>query len=102
MTLGLVHGKIWTGDGFVDQVLIEGNRIAATAGASGATRVINLRGRLVVPGFIDNHVHFISGGLQLARVQLRDAASPAEFARRIAVHAAKLGPERWITGGSWD
>lgn len=65
-------------------------------------RVIDLRGRLAVPGFIDNHVHFVSGGFQLSRVQLRDAASLEEFVTRIAAHALKLGPEQWLTGGGWD
>jgi predicted amidohydrolase YtcJ len=55
-----------------------------------------------VPGFIDNHVHFINGGLQLSRVQLRDATSPDEFASRIAAHAQTLDADRWITGGGWD
>jgi predicted amidohydrolase YtcJ len=65
-------------------------------------RVIDLRGRLAVPGFIDNHVHFVNGGLQLARVQLRDAASAEEFVARIAVHASKSAAGQWITGGGWD
>ncbi len=47
-------------------------------------------------------MHFVSGGFQLARVQLRDAASPEEFVTRIAAHARKLGPEQWLTGGGWD
>lgn len=55
-----------------------------------------------MPGFIDNHTHLVMGGLQLGRVQLRDAASPTEFATRIAAHAKKLGSGAWITGGSWD
>ncbi|HEX6641352.1 MAG TPA: amidohydrolase family protein, partial [Thermoanaerobaculia bacterium] len=63
---------------------------------------MDLRGRLAVPGFIDNHVHFVSGGLQLSRVQLRDAASADEFVRRIAEHARTLDANRWITGGGWD
>jgi predicted amidohydrolase YtcJ len=65
-------------------------------------RVIELGDRLAVPGFIDNHTHFVKGGLQLSRVQLRDAASPDEFTRRIAAFARQLGPGAWITGGSWD
>jgi predicted amidohydrolase YtcJ len=91
--------------------------------------VIDLRGRLAVPGFIDNHVHFVSGGLQLSRVQLRDAASADEFVSRIGAYASSsefLGPsevlggdaashseelrgtrgtrgtESWILGGGWD
>jgi predicted amidohydrolase YtcJ len=64
--------------------------------------VIDLRGRLAVPGFIDNHVHFINGGLQLSRVQLRDATSADEFVTRIAERASNTGADQWITGGGWD
>ncbi|HEY8468788.1 MAG TPA: amidohydrolase [Longimicrobiales bacterium] len=67
-----------------------------------ATRRIDLRGRLVVPGFQDDHTHFMSGGFQLASVDLRDAATPSEFARRIGEFARTLPPGRWITGGDWD
>ena len=108
----LVNGKIWTGDPaqrFVESVAISGERILDTGStkamrklAGPRTRVIDLKGKLVVPGFIDNHVHFVEGGFQLSRVQLRDAASPAEFARRIGEYAKKIGPGRWITGGNWD
>jgi predicted amidohydrolase YtcJ len=52
-----------------------------------------------MPGFIDNHVHFVSGGLQLSRVQLRDATSADELTRRVAAHAQ---PGKWVTGGGWD
>jgi len=102
-TLVLTNGKIWTGDGLAKSVVIEGNRIVAVDGPppEGA-RVIDLRGRLAIPGFIDNHVHFVDGGFQLSRVQLRDAATPEEFARRIAAHAKKLGAGKWVTGGEWD
>lgn len=57
---------------------------------------------VVVPAFADHHVHLIEGGLRLSRVQLRDAASPEEFARRIAEQAETLGAGKWITGGGWD
>jgi predicted amidohydrolase YtcJ len=65
-------------------------------------RVIDLKGRLAVPGFIDNHTHFIDGGMERSRVQLRSAATPQEFARRIAEYATRIGPGKWILGGQWD
>lgn len=102
-TLALTNGRIWTGDRFADNVVICGNRIAAVDGnVPQRARVIDLRGRLALPGFIDNHLHFVLGSLQLSSVQLRDASSPGEFARRIAAHAQKLGAGRWVTGGGWD
>jgi predicted amidohydrolase YtcJ len=102
-TLVLANGTIWTGDRFARSVVIVANRIASVDGdAPGAARVIDLKGRLAVPGFIDNHVHFISGGFQLSRVQLRDATSSEELARRIGEHTRKAARGEWITGGDWD
>lgn len=65
------------------------------------TRVVDLKGKLMLPGFIDNHTHFMSGGFQLQNVDLRDAKSEDEFARRIRVRSENY-PHRWITGGDWD
>ncbi|HYO75960.1 MAG TPA: amidohydrolase, partial [Thermoanaerobaculia bacterium] len=110
-TLVLTNGKIWTGDPerrFVEAVAIEGNRIVAVGttreivAAMPGARNVDLAGRLAVPGFIDNHVHFVDGGFQISRVDLRDAPSPAEFARRIAEHAKRLGNGQWVVGGNWD
>jgi hypothetical protein len=108
----LFNGRIWTGDQskpFVDAVAVEGNRIVAvgttadiTARAPRDVQRIDLHGRLAVPGFIDDHVHFIDGGFELSRVQLRDAASPQEFARRIGEFAKRAGKGAWIIGGQWD
>jgi predicted amidohydrolase YtcJ len=66
------------------------------------TRAIDLQGRLVLPGFIDNHTHFIEGGFHLLSVDLRDAPTPEEFSLRIKGHATKLPAGRWVTGGDWD
>jgi predicted amidohydrolase YtcJ len=66
------------------------------------TRVVDARGALVLPGFNDSHVHFLSGGFQLSSVDLRDAATPQELAERIRRFAEKLPKGRWITGGDWD
>jgi predicted amidohydrolase YtcJ len=64
--------------------------------------VINARGLFVVPGFIDSHIHFLAGGLSLSSVQLRDASSPAEFARRIGEFARRASKGTWIRNGDWD
>jgi predicted amidohydrolase YtcJ len=108
----LTNGKIWTGDPqrpWAEAVAIEGNRIAAVGSsadiaklAPAGARIIHLNGRLAVPGLIDNHTHFIDGGFELSRVQLRDAATPKEFARRIGEYAKRIGPGKWIVGGEWD
>jgi predicted amidohydrolase YtcJ len=66
------------------------------------TEVVDLRGRLVVPGLADSHVHFIQGGFQLLAVDLKDAHSEEEFVRRIAGKASTLPPGRWMQGGNWD
>lgn len=47
-------------------------------------------------------MHFIDGGMLLSRVQLRDATSPDEFARRIAAHTNTLADGQWLLGGGWD
>lgn len=67
-----------------------------------ATKVIDAKGKVIIPGFNDSHVHFLSVGSQLSSVDLRDAATPAEFVRRIKEFAAKLPKGQWILGGNWD
>jgi predicted amidohydrolase YtcJ len=57
---------------------------------------------MVVPGFIDSHVHFLAGGMNLASVQLRDARTPSDFISRIKAFAATVPRGTWITGGDWD
>ncbi|HTL56843.1 MAG TPA: amidohydrolase [Candidatus Limnocylindrales bacterium] len=110
--LVIVNAKIRTMD--VDRpqaeaVAILGNRIVAvgstaeiTESAKGQTRVIDAQKRLLLPGFNDAHVHFLAGGFSLANVDLRDAESPAEMARRLGEYARKLPKGRWILGGDWD
>ena len=111
-TLIIINARVHTMDQArpaADAVAIYGNRVVAIgsgkeikAMSGPQTRVIDARGRLVLPGFNDAHVHFLSGGFQLASVDLRDANTPEEFAERIRRFAEKLPPGRWITGGDWD
>jgi len=112
VTLILINGKIWTenpNQREVEAVAIGGNRIVAvgtTAEISPLkgpeTRVIDLAGKRVVPGFNDAHVHFFSGGADLAGPQLRDAKSQQEFRDTLAAFAKTQPKGRWITGGNWD
>ncbi|HVW37063.1 MAG TPA: amidohydrolase family protein, partial [Pirellulales bacterium] len=108
--LALVGGKIWTLDAAqpeAEAVAIWQGRILAV-GSSDAirpfigpkTRVAALDGRRVLPGFCDCHVHLLAGGLQLRRVDLKDAADDAEFGRRLQAFDRRLPPGRWMLGGN--
>jgi predicted amidohydrolase YtcJ len=87
---------------------VSGDRIAHVGGSdeirklAGSAKVVDAGGRLIVPGFIDTHVHFLDGGFRLASVQLRDAKTRDEFVNRIAAFAATIPPGTWIEGGDWD
>jgi predicted amidohydrolase YtcJ len=109
--LAFINGKIYT---VADQqplagaVVTEGNRIIFVGSTTDAqllitddARVIDLQGRLMLPGFIDDHVHFTSGGFHLLGVDLRPARSTAEF-RQILKDYVNEHRGRWITGGNWD
>ncbi|MDO8666873.1 MAG: amidohydrolase [Gemmatimonadales bacterium] len=108
----VVYGRVWTGDSarpWAEGVAVRGAEVAAVGDRGEIarmvgrdTRVIDNGQALVTPGFGDSHTHFISGGFQLASVDLRDADTPREFIRRIAAFARRQPPGRWIVGGDWD
>jgi len=91
-----------------EAVAILGERIVGVGGAAEIdawrgpdTKLIDARGHLLLPGFNDAHVHFVPGGEQLDNVDLKDAASTEEFAKRIGERAQQR-PNEWIRGGDWD
>jgi predicted amidohydrolase YtcJ len=65
------------------------------------TRVIELRGRTVTPGFQDAHVHPVHGGLSLLRCSLHDELDADAYARIITDYGRANPDERWIRGGGW-
>jgi predicted amidohydrolase YtcJ len=108
----VVLGNVWTGDSAQprgegvamrgDTIVVVGDSQAVLRLADSATRIMRNGTGLVVPGFMDGHVHFLDGGFQLSSVDLRDADSPAEFIRRLGAFARERNPGEWITGGDWD
>ena len=108
----LVHGKIWTENPRQPEaqgLAIRGNRVAAIGGdevilkfAGPNTKTIDLKGRRVVPGFNDAHVHFYMGGDGLTSVHLHDAGTREEFRKLIANFASNKKKGEWILNGNWD
>lgn len=114
ITLAIVNARVWTANPrqpWATAVAVAGDRIvtvgssaeiAKLARGSLSARIIDAKGGMVVPGFIDSHVHFLDGGFRLSSVQLRDAKTPQEFVSRIKAYAGTLSPGTWISGGDWD
>jgi predicted amidohydrolase YtcJ len=111
-TLILINAKIWTVNPQqkeAEAVALAGNRIVAVGSTADIlkwkqerTRVIDLDGKRVLPGFNDAHVHFYSGGANLAGPQLRYSKSEQEFRNTLGEFARQLPRGEWITGGEWD
>jgi hypothetical protein len=108
----LKNGRVWTGNDRVpwaEAIAIEGNRIARVgktseiaALAGHGTKVIDLGGRLTIPGINDAHIHFLSGALGLSEVDLVGAHSLQEIQRRVAEFAKSHPEVPWITGAGWE
>jgi len=106
------NATIWTGDEqqptaqamaiAADTILAIGTNEHIQTFKGKITEVLDAKGRFITPGFIDSHVHLLTGGRSLLSVELRDANTPEEFTKRIAEHAQKVGPGEWILEGNWD
>ncbi len=104
-----VNGKIWTGDQAmpIGQALaVSGEKIVAVGSdadvrrhASADSAVVDLRGRLVVPGFNDAHLHF--PGPSAAEVDLADADTLAALQQRLGAHAKSHPGTGWVLGRGW-
>src|SRR5512139_2678280 len=108
----VTNARVWTVDAArpeAQAIAVRGDRIVAVGTPAEveqmrgeATRVVDAAGRFLMPGFHDAHIHLMTGGQQLDAVDLKDAATPQEFARRIGERAKRRPKGEWILGGNWD
>lgn len=110
--LVLYNGNIHTMDATTPRaqaIAIAGNRILAT-GSDAEIRallvpggeVVDLRGRTVVPGFTDAHMHFMSYGLSLKEIDLTEVPTLEEALARVAARATETPASHWLKGRGWD
>ncbi|MFK7846002.1 MAG: amidohydrolase [Rhodothermales bacterium] len=110
--IAYLNAAVWTGNPqqpmaealyIKDGLLVDVGTTEAISSLTGPEdQIIDVEGAFITPGFIDSHVHFITGGFRLASVQLRDANTPTLFTERIAEFAQSIKPGEWIRGGDWD
>src|SRR5215471_5542077 len=108
----VIHGRIYTENPkrpWAQAVAIRGAKIAAVGDdstiekmRSAGTKVIDARGRLVLPGFTDCHIHFLDGSLSLGRVNLEGAKDPSDIQKKLREYASQHPGDDWILGRGWD
>jgi predicted amidohydrolase YtcJ len=103
-----VNAKIWTGDTSnpsATVMAIKGEKIVYVGNDATkytANETIDVGGKLLLPGFTDNHTHFLSAGYSLSSVKLKDAMTKQEFIDRIAAFCKSKPDDTWVMEGSWD
>ncbi len=66
------------------------------------TKVIDAAGHLVLPGFVDCHIHFLDGSLSLGRVNLEGAKDASDIQQRLREYAARHPGKDWVLGRGWN
>ncbi len=94
---------------WADAVAVGGGKILYVGTEAGAqklkgpeSKVIDLGGRMVLPGFQDSHVHLISGGIELELCNLNGLVTKEEVFKKIQDYAAQNPSKSWVVGGGWD
>ena len=108
--LVLLHGHVRSGDEVAEALAINGRGVIVAVGSDAeierlrgeGTRVLDLAGGTVLPGFSDMHVHPVFAGLQALRCIIPQGSRLAAIQKIVRDCAAKAGPGKWITGGQWD
>ena len=107
-----VNGAVYTVDAartWAQAVAVRGDRIVAvgsdddvSALRGTSTEVVDLAGRMLLPGFQDAHVHPVSGGIDMLQCDLHDLGTKQEYLDAIAAYASSHPDEEWILGGGWS
>ena len=107
----LVNGRVVTADDSrpeAEAIAVRGDTIAAVgttaeirAMATPGTKVVDLAGRLAIPGFIEGHGHFMGLGMGLMNLDLMPAKSWDAILTQVASAAETAKPGQWIIGRGW-
>ncbi|MGW5177388.1 amidohydrolase [Streptomyces sp. NPDC004082] len=104
-----IGGPVFTpGGGRASAVAVTGDRITAVGGAELAglrghgTEVVDLAGRLLLPGFQDAHVHPVPAGLESTRCDLTGTTTAKDTLAAVRAYADAHPDQEWITGGGWS
>jgi predicted amidohydrolase YtcJ len=110
--LFLFNGKIYTMDPknpYTSALAIQERKIVAVGkntqikdGIPRGFKTIDLKGKTVLPGFIDSHTHFVHFALNLDQIELKGVKSEKELALKIKSKAKSLKRDRWLFGRGWD
>ena len=108
----VVHGRVYTENPqqpWAEAVAIYRGKIVAVGDdpviermRGVGTKVINASGKLVLPGFVDCHIHFLDGSFSLGRVNLEGAKDAADIQKRLREYAAEHPGNDWILGRGWN
>lgn len=85
-----------------DKILFAGDTRAALRFRGESTRVVDLAGKMVLPGFQDSHIHLITGGIEAGQCNLSGLQTKEEVFAKIKDYAARHPDKPWITGGGWE
>jgi predicted amidohydrolase YtcJ len=89
-------------------VAVTGGRIVAVGGddvrelIGPRTEVVDLKGRMLLPGFQDAHVHTVWGGLDILRCDLSGLSTASEYLERLGEYAQQNPGDEWVLGGGWQ
>ena len=84
------------------RVFAVGSNVDLESLKNSARKAVDLQGATLMPGFIDAHTHFVSGGMSLANVNLVGAFTMAEMQRRVAEKVETTPDSNWVVGRGWD